>query len=216
MLLFSSFLWKERRKNLFLLLIPGVFFLKIYFHSKCCCFFYSTPITAFQTEGSLTEPWEEKTLCGAVWNHLGPLLLKFDALNRLLTKLSVAVLLKDMDTLCILLSSLEYLICFLRALGVVLVLLWSSSEECVFFFPRIIFSAETRTAISLMFHCWSILAWKKVVLFICVLEYCCASVTIKALPMSADLASYYHSFSWPRPSVSSVDKSAGNVLAFWW
>lgn len=184
----------------------------MYFHSKCCCFLCSTPFTVFWTEGSLTEPWEEQNLCGAVCNHSSPLFFKFDALNKLLTKLSVAALLKDMDTLCLLQSSLEYLICFQRALGVALVLLWSSSEERVFLFPTISFSAGTRTAISLMFHCWSIPAWEKVVLFICVLEYCCASVTIKALLMSADLASYYHYFSWTRPSVSSVDKQK---IIFW-
>lgn len=84
------------------------------------------------------------------------------------------VLLKDMDTLYLLQSSLEYLICFPRSLEVVLLLLCSSSEEHVLLFLRISLSARTRTAISLLFHWWSILAWEKVVLFICVLNYCWA------------------------------------------
>lgn len=153
----------------------------------------------------------------AACNHSGPLLLKFDVLNQLFTKLSVAVLLKDVDTLYSKLeSSLEYLICFQRALGAVLVLLCSSAEEHVFLFLKISFSAGTRTAISLMFHCQSILAREKVALFICVLKYCCGPVTIEVHFMSADLASRYHSFPRTRPSVSSVDKSAGNILSSWW
>lgn len=75
----------------------------------------------------------------AVCNHSGPLLLEFDALNKLFTKLSVTVLLKDMDTLYLLQSSLEYLICFQRTLEIVLVLLCSSAEEHVVLLLRISF-----------------------------------------------------------------------------
>lgn len=60
-----------------------------------------------------------------------------------------------------LLSSLKYLICCQRAWRVVLVMLCSSAEEHMLLFLRISFYTGTRSAISLVFHQWSILTWGK-------------------------------------------------------